>query len=111
MTILPLPTHIRVGPYRYSVVITTEEIEEARFGATSHNVKQQISLNPNNSPQRHLGTFIHEVLHAAAHVYAVKIEEKDVERLANGLTQALQSCKLLPRGLEMPDDSTHETGA
>ena len=101
---MEIPASVQVGPYTYSVVVTDEEIEEARFGSTSHNVNQQIALNPNNSPQRNMATFIHEVMHAAAHVYAVKdVSDSDIDRLANGMTQALQSCGLLPDGLESSD--------
>lgn len=96
-----IPERVQVGPLRYDVVITEEEIEEGRYGSVSHTVKQRIQLNPNNSPQQNLVTLVHEIMHAAAHVYAVKEDnEKDIKRLANGVTQALQSCGLLPDGLE-----------
>ena len=98
-----IPKRVQVGPYWFDVVVTHEETESARYGSVSYTTKNEIALNPNNSPQQHLATFIHEVLHAAANTYAANNKEDDIKRLANGVTQALQSCGLLPDGLVDPD--------
>ena len=98
-----IPKRVQMGPYWFDVVVTHEETENNRYGSTTYNTKTEIALSPNNTPQQHLATFIHEVLHAAANTYRVKDKEDDIARLANGVTQALQSCGLLPDGLVDPN--------
>jgi hypothetical protein len=51
-----------------------------------------------------VNTVIHEFVHAVESVWEVEITEKDVERLASGLMQALQSAGLLPERMVLEGD-------
>ena len=92
---MELPSHVKVGPYEYTVKrIPFYETDGLQGHLDQHSL--EIMVCSDGPPQHRIATFIHEVLHAVAEVYRVALDEPDVECMANGLVDALQSIGWLP---------------
>ena len=94
---MKLPDRVKVGPFEYTVKhLPFYQVD----GMLGHSVRHHLELAiANDAPEQHqVVTFIHEVLHAVSDVYQVELDENEVERMANGLVDALQSIDWLPNG-------------
>lgn len=110
-----LPRRVQVGPYWYGMRRDPGVDAGDRSGETNHHPVREIVFGVNVQPQEMPAIWIHELVHVVAAVYEVgglRGKEgcsEDVERLANGLTQALQSAGLLPeRAVLEGDDASQE---
>ena len=93
-----LPEKVKVGPHVYEVRVADPNPDaEGRLGTSDHlNRVIAISELASTRPQQAINTFIHEVIHCVDQCYQTKLEEDQVERLANGLCDALQGIGWLP---------------
>ena len=92
---MELPKSVKVGPFEYTVKhLPFYQVD----GMLGHHVRLHLELAvANDVPEQHqVVTFIHEVLHAVSDVYQVGLDESQVERMANGFADALQSIGWLP---------------
>jgi hypothetical protein len=92
-----LPERVKVGPYEYAVAL----VDEARNGehqlcaGTCDFIAHRIEVHREMPPDRHRETFIHEALHAIDDMQRTGLTEKQVHRLAVGLTAFLVDNGLL----------------
>ena len=85
----PLPTHIQVGPMRYTLAIdqaAINEINPTAFGRT-RNKEQSIVLSAGQGPDQEADTVLHETLHACFTVAG--ISERMTDTLAEETINAL----------------------
>ena len=95
MRVYILPKNVEVGPYKYRLLRTEEADSDTRWAFTSY-LRRVIGFGLLCNERELPGSLIHELVHTAADAYGVKLEEKEVGALANGITQALTSLGLLP---------------
>ena len=97
-----LPSRVQIGPHWYGLRRDPGVDAGDKHGETNHHPVREIVIGVNTQPQELPNVWIHELIHAVVAVYLVNSLRSredctdDVERLANGLTQALQSAGLLP---------------
>ncbi len=96
-----LPHSIQVGPYSYQLRRDPSVDAGGRFAESYKHPVRTIAFAEATNREEMVSTFVHELIHSVAVVYHVdRLEKKDgeddVDRLANGITQALQSAGLLP---------------
>lgn len=96
-----LPRRVQVGPFLYE--IGRAVMAPDRWGSCD-NDERKLKFAETTKGQQLANTVIHEFIHAVESVWAVKITEGEVERMANGLTQALQSAGLLPEQIVLEGD-------
>ncbi len=107
-----LPRRVQVGPFWYGLRRDSSVDAGGRSGETNHHPVREIVVGVNVRPEEVPNTWVHEIVHAVAAVYEVGgLRNKDgcsedVERLANGLTQALQSAGLLPERMVLEGEGT-----
>lgn len=94
LTALKFPSWVRVGGHTYRVVRDYQFEDGDLYGQTDHS-GLEIHICGGVEPSIEEVTFFHELIHAVAWVYGVKLGEKATDRLANGLYQALNESGLL----------------
>ncbi len=91
----PIPTHIRVGPYRYRVMVTTTALSDDHDGQTNFR-DLTMTVRPAMAHDGTVDTLLHEILHALWHVgvandHGKKVKEETViERLTPHLLAVLR---------------------
>ncbi len=59
---------VKVGPFVYEVIYSSEIADESSVFGSTHNNDQKIFLDPQRKKQKQEQTFIHEILHACMFV-------------------------------------------
>lgn len=95
----PIPTHIRVGPYRYTVYRDSARMADIRNESdVAHRVGQvsfqklEIDIDPKLAHDRQVSTILHEVLHACwqfANLDNFTDEKVDSEQIISGLERGV----------------------
>ena len=98
-----LPIIAQVGPLKFRIVRNREADGDHQWGEVNY-AAGTINIAELCGPNRLAETLMHELIHAVADGYNVKIEHDDVGRLAMGLTQALQSLGLVPEEMILATD-------
>ena len=83
--IVKIPTKVRIGAYEYSISLTPMGEDYNKLGQCSTS-KESIKIDSESSYRIKCVTFWHEILHAIDDVYRGKMEEEEMERLAQSLT-------------------------
>jgi hypothetical protein len=95
--VVTCPASVRVGPYRYKVVVSAERIKELEkesnselYGITTHG-HLEIALQPDVADLILRETLLHEVLHAVLYNTGLsdRMSDKAEEHLIRGLSPAL----------------------
>ena len=95
---MKLPKSVQVGPFRYEVA-TEQKLPSDRWGGCDHDWRR-ISLSKDMPPTQQSVTFLHEIVHAVNSVFKADLKERQVEVIANGLSQALGSMGAWPEQFE-----------
>lgn len=94
---LPLPSSVKIGPYRYRLVlkkhITTDDGKDL-YGWIRH-TPQTIHVQSGMSPSRTLAILMHEVLHGVDEAVDSGLTEDQISRLAPLLADVLAVNRLL----------------
>lgn len=99
-----LPASVEIGPYTYRFLRTEEADGERRWAFVSF-VRRIMGFGLLCNEREMPSSLMHEVVHAAADAYGVKLDEDQVGALANGLTQALTSLELLPKTMCLKEEA------
>ena len=95
---MKIPSKINICGIIYDVIFESVKCnhmtEEALWGNVIHR-ECVIYLNDTINTQKQWQTFFHEVTHAIAENYSIKINEDDVNRFANCFYQVLKDNQLL----------------
>ena len=91
-----LPASVEVGPYTYRFQRTEEADSDGGWALISY-IRHLIGFGLLCNERQMPNSLMHELVHASASAYGVELDEQQVKALANGLTQALTSLKLLPK--------------
>ncbi|MGH3476014.1 MAG: hypothetical protein ACRDQD_04165 [Nocardioidaceae bacterium] len=110
-----MPEVIRVGPYRYRVVVDQAVVDascrelQANLTGSADHVTQTISLSPNLGPDARAEVLLHECIHAIFEQATVRYDVKPsvLERLVELLGYAVLD--LLRRNPELVAYLTAET--
>lgn len=87
-----IPERVKIGPYRYHVTFTDERIPAGDGNGWSVgqiDYKQNTITLLNASHHYTFATFIHECLHAIDDVMETGLSEKQISRMANGVSAFL----------------------
>ena len=88
---MTLPTHVQVGPIRYSLAVDQAAIDHTgsgKAGNTNHPL-QTILLSSEQGPDQEADTVLHEVLHACLHQSDGELSVEQEERLVLSLAPLL----------------------
>ncbi len=98
MVEIQIPEVIKVGGLDYRILcdeMTTQRLRGANLYGQSDSYSQEIRLVNDTTPQRLMGIFIHEILHAVDNVYNDgDLEEKVNSVLASGLLQVFEQLNI-----------------
>ena len=95
-----LPEGVQVGPYFYRFKRSRVADRNKRWAETDH-LMREIRFGELTTGVHIRTTLIHELIHAVESAYGMDLEEDDVTRIANGLSQALAGLGLLPEEIVM----------
>ena len=98
-----LPEKVKIGPYPYILKRTTVTDGRGAWGSTSHTARE-IAFGMLCNKVELPSTFLHELLHTIDQCYNTDLEEAQVIRLANGLTDVLQELGLYPEHMVLHDE-------
>jgi hypothetical protein len=91
-----IPKKIQVGPQWYTIHYDKGAHHElhgnGNIGETDH-LQGWIRLDNDMPPDKMQTTFLHEILHAVCYQYGAPNIEADIDRMANGLAQAMLQLK------------------
>ena len=90
-----LPTGVHVGPYFYRFKRSRMADNNKRWAETDH-LMREIRFGELAIGTQLPLSLMHELVHAVESAYGMELNEDDVIRIANGLSQALGSLGLLP---------------
>ena len=84
-----IPNEIKSGPYPYEVKLTPDlKLNEGTWGST-HFVKRVVRVDAGLPLLERNQTLIHELLHVISSTYQCALDEDNIERIANGLSEFL----------------------
>jgi len=83
-----IPNQITIGCHKYSLYFSNVIDADGHDGTTQHRL-QQIWIAPKLPESRLCVALLHEVLHNICEAYCVRINENEVDALAEGLGQFL----------------------
>ena len=84
-----VPREIKSGPYPYSITLSPDlKLNEGCWG-TTHYVRRVVRIDSGLPLIERNQTLLHEVLHVISSTYQCALDEDNVERIANGLSEFL----------------------
>lgn len=95
---MSLPNSVQVGPFRYQIVLNGK-MSHDKFGECD-NDHRILSITEKADAERQVEVLLHEMIHAADHIWGTELKESQVQRLTFGLTQALQDIGWMPKEIE-----------
>ena len=85
-----VPKRIKIGINTYSVSFLADEVlNDNEFGACWHR-KQYITVDPSSHPTQRYTTFLHELIHLIEKSYVFRIEDDNVDRIAQGMGEFMR---------------------
>lgn len=78
------------GAHRYHLYFS-EMVKLDGHDATTNHRAQEIYIDPTLPESRKVLAFVHEVIHIIALVWKIEISESDIDRMAEGFIQFLDS--------------------
>lgn len=85
-----IPREFKIGAGSYTVSLERDlKLNEGVWGETNY-IRRIIRVDEGLLGGDRETTFFHEVLHTIDHEYACSLDEKDIERMANGLMVILR---------------------
>ena len=84
-----IPSKIRVGAYDYSVLAIPNLTFDFRLLGQSLADKQVIKVEPDTTSQTKNVTLWHEIIHAISDVYNCELDEKNIDRIAQGIASII----------------------
>lgn len=85
-----VPQKIKIGAYDYRVVYTPDLVYDYKLLGQSLADKQLIKIEPNTTQQTNDVTLGHEIIHAISEIYNCDLDEKNIDRLAQGWIAVLR---------------------
>lgn len=83
--IIKIPKKIRILTHTYTIRFASKDlISYGSSGLTKH-LHQEILLEPHHAKSEIDQTFLHELIHVIERHLTIKIDDPDVDRLAEGL--------------------------
>jgi len=84
-----VPEELPMGAHRYKTYLSEWAEKHDRSGAVVHD-KLQIFIAPGAEPSVLMESYSHELVHIIGRVFCVHLDEREVDSLAEGLTQFLR---------------------
>jgi hypothetical protein len=89
-----IPESVKVGPFTYTVEFVDDLADDADrnrklYGQCRYG-DQKILISRGTNPDSNLATFLHELIHAIDFTMQAGLKEKQVDRVAVGLTMVLR---------------------
>jgi len=87
---IAIPKKIKIGIHTYSVEFNSLLwYEESLKGSVNH-LKQVIQIDPVIAETQKCVTFLHEVIHVINDNYRCKLDDDEVDRIAEGIAELLK---------------------
>lgn len=84
-----IPKQIKLGVHSYGIRYNSHlRCDEGSVGCSRHR-SQVIEIEPDQADSQKYETFIHEVLHIIDRQYSCRLDEDDVDRIAEGFADFL----------------------
>ncbi len=87
---IQIPNQIAIGCHKYNVYFSKVIDIDGHDGTTNY-ILQQIWLAPALPESLRCVTILHEILHIVARTYIIKLNDADIDALAEGISQFLIS--------------------
>ncbi len=87
--IVKIPKDIRVGAHRYRVEYNSLLWHEEGLKGCANHLKQFIQIDPVLAPSQKLVTLFHEINHIINNVYSCKLDEDEINKMAEGWADLL----------------------
>lgn len=86
---LVIPRQVQIAGHR--IPIRSADCSDDEAAGLFHSKRMEILLDPNQTQSQFESTFIHELIEAINHIYALEIPHPVIQTLGEALHQALTS--------------------
>ena len=84
-----VPENIAVGSFDYKIVSVPNLANDYKLLGQSLADSQVIKIEADSTPQTKAQVLFHEMVHAISDVYNCELEEKNIDRIAQGIASVL----------------------
>jgi len=87
---IKIPKQIKIGIHAYRVEFNSLLWHEEALKGCANHLKQVIQLDPALAESQKCVTFLHETIHVINDNYRCKLDDDEVDRIAQGFAELLQ---------------------
>ena len=88
---ITIPREIRMGIHHYRVEFNPLLWYEEQLKGSVNHIKQVIQIDPVLAPSQKITTLLHEVFHIVSDNYGCKLDDVEIDRMAQGAAEFLDN--------------------
>ncbi len=83
---IKVPSRVKISGHEYTVVFRKNLHVDEDYTGLCLRRKQRLEIEPMQAESEKCVTLYHEIMHMINHIYGCDLEEKNIDRIAQGLT-------------------------
>ena len=89
MVKIKIPNKVKIASHEYRIEFNPLLWHEEGLKGCANHIKQKIQVDPVLAPSQKLTTLLHEINHIISEVYRCKLDEDEIDKMAQGMAELL----------------------